>query len=299
MAHFMNANGAKISKSIQHVRLGHQLRIGVYGAAGLSVGPNDRSFASIKPLGGSPGDNYWYDLVGLRQGNVMVEAKQGSSAWDFIQLAVDPAGPPAPPQPKANGKYTDNPNEVPTVATQTTAAGLRTLCKTWPALTAEGCNSIIAHHFLETSGGKSCFNWNLGNEHENTGKLPHMFLRPTLEAPSPSVAAADVREGEVTGLARLGTAKEKSMQRPPAGRTLVAYYPPHDKARFRAYGSIVEGGQKLLSKYKGYAARFPDFLPALNRGDLDAIAKILKQAGYYGADEATYARGLKTWRARI
>jgi hypothetical protein len=96
MAHFMNEKGANISHSILRVAVGQDVTIGVYGAAGLTVGPNNAALASIAPQGKDGNHNYWYVLSGSKVGNVMVEARQGASVWDYFQLAITP-GLSAPP----------------------------------------------------------------------------------------------------------------------------------------------------------------------------------------------------------
>jgi GH24 family phage-related lysozyme (muramidase) len=89
MAHFINAKGSRISNSIQHGNVGANIKIGVWGAAGVIVAPNDQSIAGIKTQGPDKSNNYWYLLSAKRPGHVMVEAKHGADVWDFFQLAVD------------------------------------------------------------------------------------------------------------------------------------------------------------------------------------------------------------------
>jgi hypothetical protein len=46
-------------------------------------------------------------------------------------------------------------------------------------------------------------------------------------------------------------------------------------------------------------AKNSEFFPALNRGDLDAVAHIMRQLHYYNGDELAYAKNMKVWRATI
>ena len=54
--------------------------------------------------------------------------------------------------------------------------------------------------------------------------------------------------------------------------------------------SLEEGATRWLGHQRGTAARDPGFLAAINRGDTAAVAHTLKQASYYSAGEADYAR---------
>jgi len=177
MAHFINARGSRISNSIQPASIGTSVTIGVWGAAGLTVGPNDRSIATIKSLGPDQSNNSWFALTGVRAGNVMVEAKQGTAVWDFFQLAVQGAStliPLAKIGPNADGRYTTNPQEVATVSTKTTPAALLSLFSGISGLNETGKRGLIAQHMHETGGGQSCYNWNLGNVRTTSANVPHM-----------------------------------------------------------------------------------------------------------------------------
>jgi hypothetical protein len=126
-----------------------------------------------------------------------------------------------------------------------------------------------------------------------------MYLKNVAEYLPSSVAQPELESGKQTGLARPPTAEERKRWPNRAGKVTVIFNPPHAGARFRAYDSILEGGQGLVGKYKSIGGRFPDYLPALNRGDFEAIANILLQANYFTGDTAAYARNMRAWRARI
>ena len=118
MAHFVNSKGTRISNAIIKGGIDQPMTIGVYGAAGLTVGPNDSSIASITNQVADQHQISWYKLTGKRIANVMVEAKMGASVWDYFQLVVGEPnyyGPDvawAKKPPSNNGRYTDNPFEV-------------------------------------------------------------------------------------------------------------------------------------------------------------------------------------------
>lgn len=303
MAHFINAKGSRISNSIQQAGVGASVTIGVWGAAGLTVGPNDRSIATIKPLGPDSKNNTWFSLTGVRVGNVMVEAKQGAAVWDFFQLAVGAVAASGVAagrvEPNADGRYTTHPQEVQTRATKTTPAALMPLFATLATLNDTGRRSLIAQHMHETGGGKSCYNWNLGNVRTKSVDEPHMYLRDVPEDLSPSAAQAAVEAGKHDGTARYPTAEEKKKRNAATGRVIVIFNPPGEGARFKAFGGLIEGGQGLLAKHRSVGAKNSDYFPALNRGDFDTIARILKQANYYLGPEVDYAKRMKEWRVVI
>src|SRR5678816_25652 len=127
MVLFIIARGSRISHAIMTAGVGVGVKIAVWGAAGLNVGPNDKSLASIKWLGPDNQNNTWFELTGLRIGYVMVEAKKDAAVWDYFQLAIQAGagasagasgGAAAPPGPNASGLYTTNPHEVKTTRTK-------------------------------------------------------------------------------------------------------------------------------------------------------------------------------------
>ena len=68
-------------------------RFGIWGGDGLDIGPNDPSIAQINPratVEGRGNNILWYELVGLREANVMIEGRNpaGRAVWDYFQLAV-------------------------------------------------------------------------------------------------------------------------------------------------------------------------------------------------------------------
>jgi hypothetical protein len=100
MANFVKWRGAfndqgspSISHSIQMAPVGQAFRFGIWGGDGLAVGPNDPSIAQLNPratVEGTTNNIIWYELVGLRESNVIVEARNPGdrAVWDYFQLAV-------------------------------------------------------------------------------------------------------------------------------------------------------------------------------------------------------------------
>lgn len=100
MGHFVKWRGAlldqgspAIGRTIQTVEVGQAFRFGAWGADGLKIGPNDPSIAQIQPrtsVEGRSNNILWFELVGLREGHVMIEMRHptNNAVWDYFQLAV-------------------------------------------------------------------------------------------------------------------------------------------------------------------------------------------------------------------
>jgi hypothetical protein len=139
----------------------------------------------------------------------------------------------------------------------------------------------------EAGGGRYCFNWNLGNVKAAEDEQ-HMYLRKVWECESQSKADKNVTLAH--GLARIATAVE-IRKHGWSCPNVVVYEPPHSMARFRAYDSLADGAQRWLAHHR-IAHGNSDYVRALNAADITAVAHALKQAGYYTAGEADYARAM-------
>ena len=211
---------------------------------------------------------------------------------------------PSPPGPIPAGtpgqKFTANPNEVGTRRTTPTAREVvDMLRREWPELNENGARTLTAQFMGETGGGRFCFNWNLGNVKEPSGKLPHMYLRGVWEVLSPGAAQTCLSRGG--GRARIASdaeVKTKGWSRP-AGKVVVVFEPPHDACRFRAYASLRDGAQRWLGHHRRIAAQNSGYLQAVNAGDTRAVAAALKRARYYTAGEEDYARLMARQKAVI
>jgi hypothetical protein len=193
------------------------------------------------------------------------------------------------------GKYTTSPNEVEVVTTTPTARQVvDMLLVTWSDLTHEGARTLTAQFMAETGGGRSCFNWNLGNVKSGANQ-PHMYLTNVWECYSKTEADAWVAKGK--GLVRIATAEETKKW--PCADTTVVFSPPHEQCRFRAYASLQEGAQRWLSLHQQIARSNRDYVRALAAGDAAAAAKALKKAGYYTAPEINYAQAMTAQRKII
>ena len=100
MVHFVKWSGPnkssgaeKVGKKTQSTSVGGAFRFGIFDGASVNVGPNDRSVASIASrdtVDGATNNIQWFELVGRRESDVMIEARNVSdnSVVDYFQLDV-------------------------------------------------------------------------------------------------------------------------------------------------------------------------------------------------------------------
>jgi hypothetical protein len=82
-----------INKVTQKTEVGQAFKFGIWGGSGLNIGPNDRSVAQINQrdvVEDATNNITWYELVGLREGDCMIEARNPADGrvWDYFQLDV-------------------------------------------------------------------------------------------------------------------------------------------------------------------------------------------------------------------
>lgn len=147
----------------------------------------------------------------------------------------------------------------------------------------------------EAGGGRYCFNWNLGNVKAAEDEQ-HMYLRNVWECESQSKADKNVALAH--GLARIATAVE-IRKHGWSCRTSSSTSRRISMARFRAYDSLVGGAQRRLAHHRSIAHGNSDYVRALNAADITAVAHALKQAGYYTAGEADYARAMTRTKKEV
>lgn len=305
MAHFCNHKGERITEVTLPNSMNSgakSVTIGLWGFLdfqGKELQILAPPYISVK-RGAITGKVRLYELSSYHPGTWTIEAiTVTGSSWDKLSVLVKNRESENSAPAAKGGKYTDNPNEVVTQSTKPTAPDVVTmLLQAWPELTETGARTLTAQFMAETGGGKYCFNWNLGNVKSGPND-PHMYLRGVWEVDSP--AGAQAQAAKANGLARLAAAdeiKKKGWSCPP-GKAVVVFEPPHPQCRFRAYSSLRDGAGKWLGHHKKIAAGNPKLLTALNAGDVDSVAKALKQANYYTAGEADYARGMKGAKAAI
>jgi hypothetical protein len=202
--------------------------------------------------------------------------------------------------PKGDGKkYTTNPNEVTTVRTTPTIGEVVGVLKSgWPDLTELGARTLASQWAAETAFGRYCFNFNLGNVKAKSDEQ-HMYLHGVWELLDPS--AADSAVAAAAGLAHIASDAEIKEHKWVVGATqrIVVFEPPHVASRFRAYDSLADGCAKYVARHIGYSKKQAGYLDAINAGDTDQVAHILKVLKYYTATEASYKAGMKRCKATI
>ena len=302
MGHFHKLdNGEHISQK-KITASGDSITVGFWGYVGfngteLTVTSNT---AGVNPIKGKIiGNSREWTIKGRVSAQAMISAlytdEFGTHTWDWFEVLFGAAA----PVPAGGHKYTSNPNEVVTRTTIPTAFDVVTLLQAWAQLTNNGARTLTAQFMHETGGGKYCFNWNLGNVKEITGNAPHMYLRNVWEVYGPEQAQALV--AQANGLGHVATSEEITQHgwSCPAGKAVAVFQPPHPICRFRAYASLAEGAQRWLNNHKSYAQRVPNYVTSLNAGDIAAVARVLKNVGYYTGGEADYTRGMTRFKAEI
>ncbi|GEM_PF-1530120 len=230
-----------------------------------------------------------------KDGNITVKKAKGGKH----QLTAEKGVAIKPDSPPTEKKYTDSPNEVLAQKTKPTPREVvKMLLETWSELKENGARTLTAQFMHETGNGNHCYNWNLGNV-KGKEKYPHHYLKNVWEIKSREVAKKDVSEGN--GLAKIADAelKKKKGWTCPAGKEVVVYQPDHKEAMWHSYTSLQDGAEQWINHHKRTQTKNHKYITRLNEGDCSAVAKILKETGYYTADESDYANGMTKIKKRI
>ena len=186
-----------------------------------------------------------------------------------------------------------NEKRVPAVRTPIEMAEFLSAVKTaWPRAlgnepTTRSARCVLyAQYWIET-GGRACFNWNLGNvKHAENDGFDYYCLDGVWEGVSPVTAQRLIASGEAF-LDR----NSNHISAVGPGRVAVFFKPPHPQTRFRAYASLEDGIEEHLKFIK---ARFASAWPYILAGDYVKTAYALKARGYFTADAAAYAAGMRS-----
>lgn len=199
-------------------------------------------------------------------------------------------------------KYTDSPLEMPRAGTKVDPLLLPDLLqRAWPDLNMDGARVITAQYMGETGGGKSCWNYNLGNvkcgEVRRRSHL-HQYLPGTWEYPDAKNAEDIVRRNKNS---RYATSEEiiRKVGKEKDGKRVVFFKPPDLECCFLAYRTLGDVLVEWTDKYKHIAGLHPDFLGKLNKGDCAGCAKILKTEGYYSNLESAYAAAMQKYKEEL
>lgn len=161
--------------------------------------------------------------------------------------------------------------------------------RAWPAAepdapcSREACAVLWAQYMIET-GGRSCWNWNVGNVKASDLSRPWHALRGVWEGVSAVEASRLVAAGEAV------LDGNAAHQRAVAPRTAVVFEPPHHATRFRSFDSLDEAmGEHLALLRRRFARGWPGVLA----GDVVAFARGLRAQGYFTASAEAYAAGMR------
>jgi hypothetical protein len=190
--------------------------------------------------------------------------------------------------------YTSHPAEQP--ARRTALDPVRDvyplLGELMPSLSKEGRILLTAQFAHETAAGRSCFNFNPGNIKADRARgEPHMYLPGNVEVVSDrELARLTADKAPFAGSVRVISSDTDVRG---VARHRVVVDPPHPASAFRAYASAREGIAAWAERFARYTAKSPELLEAMNGGDANAFASILKTRFAYYTDDATrYARGV-------
>jgi hypothetical protein len=174
------------------------------------------------------------------------------------------------------------------------SAMLRAWRSVAPTLPSKESVAVLWAQYMIETGGRSCFNWNIGNvKHIDGDGHDWIELHDVWEGESPSIA----RELIARGFAVLDT-NEDHIKAVGPGRVAIVFQPPHPATRFRAYETLAEAMTSHLAFLKRrYAAAWSE----VEKGDYRGFAKKLKEGrdgkentsdDYFTAAYEAYAKGM-------
>lgn len=177
----------------------------------------------------------------------------------------------------------------PVRTTPTLEAYVGAVVRAWPSAepsapcSREACAVLWAQYMIET-GGRACWNWNIGNVKAADLSRPWHALRGVWEGVSAAEASRLVAAGEAVYDA------SAAHQRAVAPRTAVVFEPPHPATRFRSFDSLDDAmGEHLALLRRRFARGWPGVLA----GDVVAFARGLRAQGYFTASAEAYAAGMR------
>lgn len=133
---------------------------------------------------------------------------------------------------------------------------------------------------LETGWGRSMHNYNLGNVKARDGDgfdYQYFACNEILKR-----AEAEKLNEADPDHAKISTTRSD-------GTCIIWFYPNHPGCRFRAFNSLIAGATDYIALL---AKRFDKAWPAVSAGDPALFSHMLRQQGYYTADEYSYTTSL-------
>lgn len=171
-------------------------------------------------------------------------------------------------------------------ATSTTATAVfGALTAAWEKLFAETPSPdsiavLVAQWALETSWGKTCWNWNLANIKASPGDdLDHTYY-PCWEVLTRADAHAAAANPGVRSDGKPGPDVVLVSEDEVQGTAVVWYYPDHDGCRFRAFRSLEAGAEEYL---KVLFHRYRRAWSSVILGNPSGFASALKTLDFYNA----------------
>lgn len=139
---------------------------------------------------------------------------------------------------------------------------------------------LMSQWALETGWGRYMHCFNFGNVKSYEGDSYDYCYFACNEILKKAVAEKYVANNPATA---------KITQYRNDGTAIIWFYPDHSGCRFRAFHTILEGALDHISIV---SKRFAKSWPAVLAGDPKQYSHMLRQQGYYTADESTYTATL-------
>ncbi len=144
---------------------------------------------------------------------------------------------------------------------------------------------LYAQYMIET-GGRSCFNWNIGNaKHFKGDGFDYHQLQGVWEG----YDARTAQDFIMAGIARPDPSADHA-KAVGAGRVSIIFTPPHPQTWFRAFKTLDDGMAEHLQLL---ARRFSKAWPSVLAGDFVDFAHALKAQRYFTAAPEAYAAGMR------
>jgi hypothetical protein len=141
---------------------------------------------------------------------------------------------------------------------------------------------LLAQWALETGRGKHMHNFNVGNvKARPDGPYDYQFYACNEKLKTEQ--ALKMQQADPKGA--------KITRDNGDGTCWIWFYPKHPGCCFRAFKTLEDGVFDHLVLLVNHA-RFKQAWPAVSAGAPEQFSKLLRKAGYYTADEATYTAGV-------
>lgn len=167
---------------------------------------------------------------------------------------------------------------------------VRAVVRNWVALFGglplEQSIAVLWAQYMIETGGRACWNWNLGNvKHVKGDGHDYQMLHGVWEGVSKAAAQQLVSSKQA-----VYDTSETHAKAVGANRVSVVFQPPHPATWFRAFKTLDEGMNEHLTFL---SRRFSKAWMAVVDGDYIGFAQRLKALGYFTATAEAYAAGMR------